>query len=477
MTALYFNSGDVHQVRLDGRRILAHVPTVGLYELDDVGAAVLDLFCERPSVEAKDIRDRFDGRFSPDSVVETLREFVNLGFLSDDAGARKDQRSVATESYPLSTMVLNVNTGCNLSCSYCYKEDLATPAAGDRLSFETAAQAFDLLLREARERKRVNLVFFGGEPLTNMPLIRQVVDYAEERAADTGKVVDFSLTTNATLLTEELVSYFDDHRFGLTVSMDGPKALHDRNRKTVGGRGTYDVVSRNAKMLLSRYRARPVGARVTLTAGVTDVVAIHRHLKDEIGFFEVGFAPVTSGAISTFNLSHLELNDVFAGMKILGEQYLEAALNDENTGFANMHQLMTDLAEGSSKALPCGAGLGMLAVDKDGNLNLCHRFLGSALPAFGNVENGIDKARIGDFLSRAQDRSDRGCDSCRIRSLCAGGCYHESYVRYGEPLHPTYHYCELMREWVDFGIEIYVRIMDGNPGFFMRHIEPRRALS
>ena len=162
-------------------------------------------------------------------------------------------------------------------------------------------------------------------------------------------------------------------------------------------------------------------------------------------------------------------------MKALGRDYRDEALAGRNNGFANMHQLMTDLAEGTRKSLPCGAGLGMLAVDKDGGLNLCHRFTGSSLPTFGDVEDGIDKPRLGAFLEEAQDRSARPCATCRIRNLCSGGCYHERYARYGDPMHPVAHYCELMRDWIDFGIDVYTQIMAGNPGFFERHVAPRRA--
>jgi uncharacterized protein len=464
-----------HEVSVDGRRILFHVPTTSLFELDALAADVLDLFREQPEVSETDVRRRFDGRHPPERVLETLEELLDLEIIHNGRPRPANHPPVAIANYPISTLVLNVNTGCNLSCSYCYKEDLATPDRGQRMAFETAAQSFELLLAEAKERKRVNLVFFGGEPLSNMPLIRQMIDHAERRGAEVGKTVDFSLTTNATLLTEELVDYFSAHRVGITVSMDGPKALHDRNRKTIGGKGTYDVVAKKARMLLAGHKTRPVGARVTLTRGTTDVVTIHRHLRDEIGFFEVGFAPVTAGDIGTFNLGEDELAEVFCGMKALGLEYQDEALAGRNNGFANMHQLMTDLAEGTRKSLPCGAGLGMLAVDKDGGLNLCHRFTGSSLPTFGNVADGIDKPRLGAFLEEAQDRSARPCATCRIRNLCSGGCYHERYARYGDPMHPVAHYCELMRDWIDFGIDVYTRIMAGNPGFFERHVAPRRA--
>lgn len=476
MTGLHLVPENMHEVRLDGRQLLFHVPTTSLFEMDEVAGDVLGLFREKATVTAEDMRDRFDGVHEPERLAETLSEFKDLQIVRDVGLDIPSPAPVKINDYPISTMVLNVNTGCNLSCTYCYKEDLTSPDKGERMDFQTAADAFELLLKEAAARDRVNLVFFGGEPLSNMKLIRAVTEYAERRAAEEGKTVDLSLTTNATLLTDDLIEWFDAHRFGLTISMDGPKALHDLNRKTVGGKGTYDVVSGKVRKLLERYRSRPVGARVTLTPGVTDVIAIHRHLKHELGFFEVGFSPVTAGDTEIFNLNETELAEVFAGMKALGRDYLDSALKGENNGFSNMHQLMTDLVEGTRKSLPCGAGLGMLAVDNEGDLNLCHRFTGSDLPTFGNVTDGIDKPNLGAFLEGMLDRSDRSCRTCRIRNICSGGCYHESYARYGDPAHPVYHYCDILRDWVDFGIEVYTRIMNENPEFFTKHIEPRRAL-
>lgn len=473
MSELRLNVHDVHEVRVDGRRILLHVPTTSLVELDPLGGELLDLFRERAAVTADDVRRRFDGRASGDEVASALGELVELRVVGD--GVTTTRPPVRVRSTPLTTLVLNVTTGCNLSCGYCYKEDLTSPAAAKRMTLETAAAALELLLHESGGRKRVNVVFFGGEPLTQLPLIREIVEHAERRAAEGGREIDFSLTTNATLLDDAKIDWLDAHRFGLTVSMDGPPELHDRNRRTLGGAGTYEVVARNARRLLERYRSRAIGARVTLTRGVTDVVAIHRHLRDEIGFFEVGFSPVTASGSSPLGLDGAELARVFEGMKALGEEYLAAALRGENIGFSNLHQLLTDLVDGRAKSLPCGAGVGMLAVDGEGGLNLCHRFTGSSLPTFGDVASGVDRERLGDFLDGAQRREGLPCETCRIRSLCAGGCYHESYARYDDPHHPVAHYCDLLRDWVDFGIGVYARILAGNPGFLSRHLDSRRA--
>lgn len=472
---LYVDASAFHDVAVKGRRVLLHVPSTGIFDLDDVTGDVLDFIRQRSSVSFDDLQARFLDRGAPNLIADAIEDLKSLGVLRSAPAIPDHGSGISVSEFPLSTIVLNVNTGCNLSCTYCYKEDLTTPSKGDKLSLEKARQGIELLLREGARRERVNVVFFGGEPLTNMPLIRAVTEYAEQRCREEGKSLDLSLTTNATLLTDDIVDYFQAHRFGISISMDGPQAIHDKRRKTIGGKGTYEVVAAKSRMLLARYTARPVGARVTLTAGYSDVGAIHHHLKNEIGFAEVGFAPVTSNPIEVFNLVGDELRAVFEAMKSLGREYVAAAIAGKNIGFSNMHQLLSDLYEGRRKALPCGAGVGLLAVDHKGDLNLCHRFTGSELPTFGNVESGIAKAELGAFMETALDRSERGCSTCRIRNLCSGGCYHESYANFSDPHSPVYHYCDLLREWVDFGIEAYLEILQKNPAFLHRHVANRSS--
>jgi uncharacterized protein len=467
---------NLYRVAVDRHDMLFHIPTSSLFELDELSGALLDLFDGHDTVSRASIQQRFNARFRPAELSETIDDLKALEILCDEATtARLNLPPLSVRNFPLTTLVLNVNTGCNLSCTYCYKEDLASPSDGLKMSYETAVESIEMLLRESPGRNKYNIVFFGGEPLTHMPLIRKVVAYCESRFAELAATPDFTLTTNATLLSDQLIDWFNQHRFGLTVSMDGPRGLHDRNRLTVGGHGTYDIVSEKVKRLLAAGMSRPVGCRVTLTHGITDVPAIFDHLYHDLGFHEVGFGPVTSGDIEAFNLRPEELLQVFSGMKQLGQRYLQEALENRNLGFGNMHQLMTDLHEGNKKQLPCGAGVALLAVDTEGGLNLCHRFTGSALPRFGTVKTGIDKPRLARFVEQRLDRSDTGCETCRIRNLCSGGCYHESYAKTGDPALPTYHYCDLMRDWVDFGVQVYSRLMLENPGFFENYVLPRRS--
>ncbi|WP_355662311.1 quinohemoprotein amine dehydrogenase maturation protein [Halomonas salifodinae] len=465
---------NLHRVEVEGRPLWFHIPTTSLFAPDALSEELLALAGRGEGLDSRALPARLTRWASGDDIQARLAQLKALKLVTDGAVQAYNPR-VEVEQFPLSTVVLNVNTGCNLSCSYCYKEDLDNPRDGKKMDLATAQASIEMMLREAPHRDRYNIVFFGGEPLSNMPLIREVVAWAEQRIHGLGKAVDFTLTTNATLLNEEKIAFFDAHRFGLTVSMDGPKAVHDKNRIAVNGQGTYDLVAKRIKPLLASYRSRPVGARVTLTRGITDVIGIHDHLVNELGFAEAGFAPVTSGDMAAYNLTSEELKTVFDGMVELGERAVAAAIEGRDIGFGNFNQLLTDLWEGRSKAVPCGAGLGLVSVDHQGDVHLCHRFTGSEMPTFGNVDAGLDHAGLKQFIEARSDRSERGCSDCRIRNLCSGGCYHESYARFGDPMTPTYHYCDLMRDWVDFGIQAYVRILRHNPAFLEGPLAGRQS--
>ena len=283
MGAMTLVKPNLHRVDVDTRQMLFHIPSSSIFELDDLGRELLALFDAHEQVAPEQLAG-LAARYSQQDVMEVLDELRSLEVISDGSTvARINPAPQQVNKFPLTTVVLNVNTGCNLSCTYCYKEDLTTPSKGEKMALDTAIQSVEMLLRESPDQPNYNVVFFGGEPLSNMPLIREAVDYCEKRFAQLDATVDFTMTTNATLLTEELVDWFNAHRFGLTISMDGPKAMHDKNRITVGGQGTYDVVRRKVEMLLKRYTARPVGCRVTLTRGITDVERIYDHLSGELG--------------------------------------------------------------------------------------------------------------------------------------------------------------------------------------------------
>lgn len=467
MASLQLQRQNYRAVGKSGQRFLLHVPTTSMFEMDKASDAVLGLLEENGTVSQQELRARFDGIFSPGEVCDSLADLLALGIVS---ATRKDYEIAPREirHSPVNTLVLTLTTGCNLGCTYCYREDLATPRDATVMEDATARRAIDLLLRESTGHERVTLIFFGGEPTTRFPSIQALVAYAEESAGKAGKKVDFSLTTNASLLTDEMIAFFHAHGVGISVSMDGDEEIHDRYRITIGGKGTHRQVSKNVRRLLAGCTSRPVGARVTLSGGNTDVVRIYRHLHDDLGFAEVGFAPVTASDDSPLGLDDGEMRTVLDAMKALGLEYVTAAKRGFRHGFSNMNQLMQDLYTGTRKTVPCGAGVGLLAVSADGRLALCHRFTGTSFPSFGDIDAGVAQEDLSAFLTEAQ-RLHPACQGCSARSICAGGCYHEAYVRQGSAQSPTFSHCDFIREWLDFGIECFGEIMRANPGFFTSH--------
>ncbi len=467
---------ECRRFRVAEREVLFLVPSHSIFILDELAAEIVRLVEEREALSISDILRHLDGHRSSVESMDTIRELVSLGILQPVAPPiNLLPHPVPPAALPLRTLVLNVTNTCNLSCGYCYEygEDRLSHSPPRAMSWEVARRAVDFLFEHSGQSDRVSLTFFGGEPLLNFKLIRQTVDYAEQRATELGKHIDFSLTTNATLLTRQVIDFLAEHRIGVTVSIDGPRELNDRLRVFPSGRGSYDVIAPKIADLLRRHTTRPIGARVTLTSAVREVERIFDYLID-LGFHDVGFAPVTTAVGRDYALSEEALAEVLQQFEILTERFVEAALRGSYLGFSNLSDLLWELHHGFSKSYPCGAGLGLLGVSPTGDLALCHRFIESPQHRLGTVETGVDGRRRTAFLQAAHLSRKTDCHTCWVRGLCSGGCHHEAYVRYGDTFHPNLHYCDWIRAWTEIGLRAYVRIMEGNPAFFDR-LEGRKS--
>jgi uncharacterized protein len=425
------------------------------------------------SLTHEQLRNQLASRYEADSVDETLRELVRVHALGRSEGESKPQKALPVRPFPLQTLVLNVTNQCNLSCGYCYEygEDRIPGAAteGPRFMSEaTARAAVDFMLKESGESRVAHLTFFGGETLLNLPVLKASIAYARTRAAELGKDVDFSMTTNATLLRSDVIQYLADNDVGVTISIDGPKDVQDGFRVFKGGAGSYDVVLPKIKELLQRHKRHLIGARVTLTAANLDVKRIFRHLTEEIGFAEVGFAPATTAAKRDYAIAGDGYEQVLEQFRALAREFLEYALAGRHHGFSNVKDTLEEIHKGMSKPYPCGAGLGLLGVSTDGDVALCHRFAGSGAHKLGSVRNGIDREQQARFLEESHIAEKTDCSRCWARPVCAGGCYHEAYTRYGDARRPNLHYCEWIRGWIHTCLEIYGELAVRRPEFLQR---------
>lgn len=470
--------GEFHPFQAAHRNFIYVVPAGAIFELDDAAGTVVEILKGGEAPHGRLLSDLVARGMDAEDAEELIAELHHSGIITTAQRTPEPPQSVPGV-FPLQTLVLNLTNQCNLSCQYCYEfgaDKVATPEGKPKfMDFETAKSSVDFLLEQSTGRRKVHVTFFGGETLMNFPVLKQVVGYANEQAASRGLQMDFSLTTNATLLTPAIIEFLSRNRIGVTVSMDGPKELHDKLRVFANGKGSYDIIEPKVRALIQNHRTRPITARVTLTSGVTDVVAIFRHLTQDLGFHEVGFAPVTTSPNQLYAINQPSMDGVLDQFNLLAAEYLEYALRGEMHGFTNVSDTLAELCQGVNKSHPCGAGLGLMGVGPSGDIAPCHRFVDSDVHSLGHISTGIDREKQADFLRRGHIGSKYDCHTCWARPLCAGGCHHEAFVRYGDTGHPNLHYCDWIRSWTHTCLEIYGALSARNPGFLEQFAERKAS--
>jgi uncharacterized protein len=373
---------------------------------------------------------------------------------------------------PLSTLVLEVAQDCNLRCTYCYAEAGTYGAAPCLLAPGTARRAVRYLLDNSGDREHVTLIFFGGEPLLNMQAVSAATSEAISCGRKTGKEVHFSLTTNGTLLNPEIVTFLHANHFSVAVSMDGPPDVHDRNRPDEKGNGTYaEIVSRLAP-LLEGSRV-PVAARVTLAPDQWHrVVEVFDHLIG-LGFHEVGIAPVSPVSKALLPSAAQEAV-LLEGFGLLARRFVADARNGLVMPFSNILDLLGRIHLGQTRPVSCGAGLGYMAMDAKGRFFPCHRLAGENDFCVGSLQTEIDTDRINSCLGSLNKGREQSCSRCWARTLCAGGCHYENYLRENLLDLPRGTSCQFIRGWLELGMKTYAELRtDGAIEAMGRRLEGR----
>ena len=351
---------------------------------------------------------------------------------------------------PLHALSLAVAQTCNLGCAYCYAEQGSFGASARNMRLETALQAVGLLVDGAPSGSRLNLAFLGGEPLANRPVLQAATRYAASRAAERGVDITFSITTNGTLLKPADGELFEHYGFSVTISVDGPQEVHDRLRPYKGGRGSYERIMENVRPLLAIQRRMQVSARVTVTPANLMLGETLDALIAE-GFHSVGFAPLLSAPSGQGEMQRDDLELMLGGMIDCGKEYERRVRAGARYPFANMDNAMKEIARGTHRPYPCGAGAGYLGVSADGELAACHRFVGDAKGAMGALATGIDLGRQAAWLRARHVHRQEPCIDCWARYLCGGGCHHE-VIRRGRPA------CDYIRGWLHYCLQAYLRL-------------------
>ncbi|MFA6153121.1 radical SAM protein [Mesorhizobium sp.] len=364
----------------------------------------------------------------------------------------------AIDPFPVHAISLAVAQKCNLGCTYCYAQEGEFGGRPKNMPLDIAKASIDALVGGVTPGERVNIAFLGGEPLVNRDVLRAAAEHAERVADEKGVQVNFSITTNGTLIRPDDGEFFERHGFAVTISLDGVGQIHDAQRSYKGGRGSFDEIIRRVTPLLERQRRMQVSARVTVTPGNLE---LPRTLEDFIdrGFFSVGFSPMLSSPTRRGEMDAPALETMLEQMIACGGAFEEAVVEGRRYPFLNMVNAMREIHRGTHRPYGCGAGGGYLGVSAEGAYFACHRFVDDGAGAMGTVALGPDETRRREWLSDRHVHRQEPCSGCGARYLCGGGCHHEVIHR-GRPA------CDFIRGWLAYCLAAYVRLSARRPDFF-----------
>jgi len=336
----------------------------------------------------------------------------NLSLLSKAIAKRVIEKTIP----PLNMMELFLTEACNLRCDYCF---VATKRAYRRMSWEVAKRAIDFLMKESKEEKEVEILFFGGEPLLAFPLMRKVAEYAVQKADSLGKKVSFTCTTNATLLTEEHLRFAQQYGFLYLLSIDGVKEVHDKYRVKANGQGSFDDIMKKLPML-KRLQGW-LGTRMTVNPDT-----VHRLSESVQALFEMGINQFLIGVNTDVPWSKEAMRTYAREMKKVWEFYQQKKREGAPIRIVEFDETLEERRNRLCSVWGCDAGRTRVAVSIDGKLYPCARFV-STYPeidgkyCLGDVWQGwTDLEKRLDLMAGLERRTK--CQNCKLASFCTGGC-------------------------------------------------------
>jgi radical SAM additional 4Fe4S-binding domain len=416
---------NIHLFQYNGYRFLFDVNTCVPLEVNPVAYRILQLY---GTLEKEVILRELASEYSRDEMVGV---FEDIGLLKENGLLSSPQYSFRPvspfEAFQKTSneLVLMVSQDCNLGCAYCFGD-----CNKGKMSEETAYQAIDYMLERSPGQKKFSVTFFGGEPLTNFPLIEKTLDYCEEICKMKDVKINYRMTTNGTILNNRILERMKKHNIEVTVSLDGPEEIHDRYRKFRNGKGTFKVIVENVK-LMSQYI--PVSARVTLTK-YSPAISEIGNVLEEIGVKNVYFSPVIEDPICINGKNKdfdkmgmterqlLKLEQEFD--KICEGLILNCSKEEPKSIYTNMMQLKRTF---SKRRRGCDCGGNNLAVSVNGDLYPCHWFVDMEAFKLGNIWDGLNGESYANFFNE-YDKSREKCRRCWAVNTCGGGCANEAVV-------------------------------------------------
>ena len=442
---------DIHKFVVNGEYILLDVNSGSVHVLDQVAYRILDVF---DGANDAAIIAEFAAEFGETAVRETLEELHELMAAGQLFSADAEIPPVFAAKPIVKSLCLHIAHDCNLRCGYCFASTGSFGHDRGLMSPEVACRAVDFLLEHGGSRKHAEIDFFGGEPLLNMATVRAAVAHIRKREAETGKIFNLTLTTNAVLLNQENLDFLNQENIQLILSIDGRREVHDRMRPFAGGAGSYDKVLANMHKAVDSRQGANYYARGTYTAYNLDFAADVLALADE-GFGRLSVEPVVAKD-APYGLCEEQLPELFAQYDLLAAEYLRR--HREGNGFDFFH-FNVDLENGpclTKRLSGCGAGHEYYAVTPEGDLYPCHQFVGRDDFKVGTVFAGIDQPDLCDEFRQAHVLTKPECRRCWARFYCSGGCHANAEAFHGSIHQPYELGCELQKKRLECAIAVQI---------------------
>ncbi len=451
----------IHKYALNGYHIVLDVHSGAVHIVDEVTYALLDEIA--PPLE-KDcphsVLRALETQFDTSAIIDSYQELYSLYqdgalFSADDY----EQFQGMMSGSPIKAMCLHIAHDCNLRCAYCFASTGDFGKGRKLMPFEIGKDAIDFLIAHSGTRRNLEVDLFGGEPLMNFEVVKQIVRYARSREEETGKRFRFTATTNGMLLTDDKIEYLNKEMENIVLSIDGRKEVNDRMRTRVDGRGSYDLIVPKYQRLVELRGQDQYYVRGTFTKQNLDFTEDVLQLK-RLGFEQISVEPVVSNEENEFAITEAELPEVFAVYERLAKTLLELRKNNDGVNFFHF---MIDLEQGPcaiKRLRGCGCGNEYVAVTPDGDIYPCHQFVGMEQWRMGSVLDGTLDEALKDRFAKANIYGKEDCSRCWAKFYCSGGCNANNVQYRGDLLKPHTVSCELEKKRLECAIMMKAAQLD-----------------
>ena len=484
----------IHQYKLNGYPIVLDVNSGSVHVVDDVAYDIIQLFCEeiadgRAHVSGGEgsaegisggekrllsriseekvigsILEKYAGR--PDvneeeirEVIADIQELTLQGKLFSEDIYEPNAFDLKNRHTEIKALCLHVAHTCNLNCSYCFAAQGSFHGERALMNFETGKRALDFLIENSGDRRNLEVDFFGGEPLMNWQVVKDLVLYARSIEKEKGKNFRFTLTTNGVGIDDDVIEFANRQMHNVVLSLDGRKEVHDRLRRTINDQGSYDMIVPKFQRLVQARGGRDYYMRGTFTHNNVDFTKDIFHMAD-LGFTELSMEPVVCPPDDPFALTEEDLPELFRQYEILAEEMIRR--HREGRGFTFYHYML-DLSHGPciyKRISGCGSGTEYFAVTPQGELYPCHQFVGDEQYKMGDIWQGITAQNLQQEFKLCNVYAREECRTCWARFYCSGGCAANAWHASGS-IRGVYDYgCRLFKKRIECAIMLQIALAE-----------------